>query len=85
MVHAVYILAALTNLLCAVLLAAAYRRAKKRLLFWSAVCFFGLSVSGALVFVDLVLFPNIDLYTLRLGISLVSMAMLIFALIWGER
>jgi len=31
------------------------------------------------------LLPNVDLYPLRLGVSLVAMAMLIYGLIWGER
>lgn len=85
MVPAIYLLGAATKLLCAVLLLAAHRRARKRLLFWSGWCFAGLAVSGGLVFVDLVLFPAVDLYLLRLVVALVAMAMLIYGLIWGER
>lgn len=85
MVPAIYLVSAATNLLCSVLLLAAHRRARKRLLLWSGLCFAGLALAGALVFVDLVLLPNVDLYPLRLGVSLVAMAMLIYGLIWGER
>jgi hypothetical protein len=48
---------ALIAALCAVLLLRAYVRVRRRLLLWSGLCFAGLTVSNALVFVDLVLLP----------------------------
>ena len=58
---AVYLLGALVSLLCAVLLLRGYSRSRTRLLFWSGLCFVGLTLSNGLVFVDLVVIPHIDL------------------------
>ena len=82
---AIYLIEAAVNVLCAVLLISGYRKSQTRLLFWSGLCFAGLAVESGLAFVDLVLFPAVDLYLLRLGTSVIAMAMLLFGLIWGER
>jgi hypothetical protein len=82
----VYVVGALTTLLCTVLLLRAYARVKQRLLLWSGLCFAGLTISNALVFVDLVLLPTqVDLYLARLATAAFAMALLLFGLIWeGE-
>jgi hypothetical protein len=82
----VYVLGTLTTLLCAVLLMRAYARVRQRLLLWSGICFVGLTLSNALVFVDLILLPTeVSLYVARLGTAAVSMSLLLFGLIWeGE-
>jgi hypothetical protein len=82
---AVYILGALTSLACAVLLLRAYAGSKRRLLLWSGLCFAGLTISNGLIFIDLVMLPDIDLYLLRLGVTTVSMAMLLYGLIWESK
>jgi Family of unknown function (DUF5985) len=64
---AVYILGALTTLVCAILLTRGYIHSRARLLLWSALCFFGLTVSNTLIFVDLVLFPDKYSYLWRLA------------------
>ncbi|MGB9029837.1 MAG: DUF5985 family protein [Acidobacteriaceae bacterium] len=79
---AVYILGFLVTLACGVLLFRAYSAVGKRLLLWSAVCFCGLALSNLLVFVDLVLLPQIDLYPLRLLTAAASMLILLYGLIW---
>jgi hypothetical protein len=79
---AVYILGSLVTLCCGILLLRAYRRSRMRLLLWSALCFMGLALSNLLVFVDLVLLPNVDLYLLRLITAAVAMVILLFGLIW---
>ena len=79
---AVYILGALTSLCCAFLLLRAYLRVKKRLLLWSGLCFFGLTISNLLVFVDLVMFPDVNLYRLRLVTAAAAMILLLYGLIW---
>lgn len=82
----VYMLGVLVTFSCGVLLIRAYAKVHKRLLLWSGICFFGLSVSNFLVFVDLVILPNVDLYRWRLGAAAVSMLILLFGLIWeGDR
>ena len=79
----IYILRALTTLLCAVLLLAQYARAKQSLLLWSGLCFSGLALSNLLVFLDLVIFPKtIDLFTWRLAAAAVGMCFLLYGLIW---
>ncbi len=80
----IYILAFVTNLICSFLLLRAYRAVMKRLLLWSGLCFAGLALSSAMVFVDLVIFPRTDLYLIRLGISVAAMALLIYGLIFEE-
>jgi hypothetical protein len=79
----VYLLGALTTLLCAILLLRGYARGRKRLLLWSGLCFAGLTVSNALVFVDLVLLPaTVNLYLLRLATAAAAMLLLLYGLIW---
>jgi hypothetical protein len=82
----VYVLGALTTLLCAALLLRAYARVHRRLLLWSGLCFVGLTISNALLFIDLVLVATeVSLYAWRLGTAAVGMALLLYGLIWeGE-
>jgi hypothetical protein len=82
MAAAVYVLGILVTLACGVLLTRAYRAVGKRLLLWSAICFYGLALSNVLLFVDLVLLPNVDLYAWRLLTSAISMLILLYGLIW---
>jgi len=86
MAATVYVLGTLTTLLCAVLLLHAYASVRQRLLLWSGLCFVGLTLSNALVFVDLILLPTeVSLYVARLGTAAISMSLLLFGLIWeGE-
>ncbi|HZU24491.1 MAG TPA: DUF5985 family protein [Bryobacteraceae bacterium] len=84
MAGAVYILGVLTSLACAILLLRAWGRVRMRLLLWSGLCFAGLSISNLLIFVDLVILPNVDLYVLRLGTAAVSMLLLLYGLIWDS-
>ncbi|HKW18944.1 MAG TPA: DUF5985 family protein [Terriglobales bacterium] len=82
---AVYILGSITTLMCGVLLLRGYFSTRKKLLLWSACCFFGLAVSNLLVFVDLVLLPQVDLYFWRLLAAALAMLVLLWGLIWeGE-
>jgi hypothetical protein len=79
---AVYILGALTSLCCALLLVRGYFRVRKKLLLWSGICFTGLAVSNLLIFVDLVLFPDVNLYRVRLITAAVAMILLLYGLVW---
>lgn len=75
-------LAVLTCLACTVLLYRGYLRTGARLLFWSALCFVGLSLSNVLLFFDLVLFPTqIDLRLYRLVSALAGIAFLLYGFI----
>jgi len=82
---AVYILGALVTLACGVLLLRGYFRTRTKLLLWSAICFLGLAASNFLVFVDLIMFPKVDLYFWRLITAAIAMLILIYGLVWeGE-
>lgn len=85
MASAVYLLGALTGLICAVLLLRGYADGKQKMLLWSGLCFIGLALSNALIFIDLVVLPEMNLYHLGLGIAAIAMAMLLYGLIWESK
>ena len=75
-------LAVLTCVVCTALLYRGYLRTGARLLFWSALCFIGLSVSNVMLFFDVVLFPTeIDLRVYRLVTALIGLSFLIYGFI----
>jgi hypothetical protein len=78
----VYLLGALVTALCAVLLLRGYARSRSRLLLWSGFCFIGLTISNALLFVDLQIFPEVDLYMWRLGTAAGAMLLLVYGLVF---
>ncbi|MES1164886.1 MAG: DUF5985 family protein [Verrucomicrobiota bacterium] len=84
MAAAVYLLCALTSIVCATLLIRAYRANRARLLFWSSLCFIGLALNNVLLFVDLVLVPQVDLRTVRDVTALAALAVMLFGLIWDQ-
>jgi hypothetical protein len=53
-----------------------------RLLLWGSICFFALMVNNALVFVDLVLVPDVDMFTTRNVAALIGLAAFALGLIW---
>jgi hypothetical protein len=81
----IYGMCALTALLCAVLLLAAYRRSRYRLLLWSGLCFAGLTVNNLLLITDKLIFPLTDLSLLRSSVALLSLSLLLFGLIWDSK
>lgn len=81
MAPTVYALCALTAVLCAVLLYRAYRRQKAGLLFWSVVCFCALAINNIVLFVDLVIVPDVDLRALRGVVAIAGMGSLLVAFI----
>jgi hypothetical protein len=78
----IYFLCAFTAALCAFQLLLAYRRGRYRLLLWSGLCFAGLSVNNAVLVLDKVIFPAIDLSVPRTLVALLSMIILLYGLIW---
>jgi hypothetical protein len=77
----VYILCALTSFLCAFLLFRQYRSSRSHLLFWSTCCFVCLAGANTLLFVDIVVLPDIDLALWRSSITLAALLMLLYGLI----
>jgi hypothetical protein len=73
--------AVLTSFACTVLLFRGYRRRHIRLLMWSGLCFGGLTINNVVLFLDLVVFPDIDLRLIRLVSALIGMLFLLYAFI----
>lgn len=81
----VYLLCFATSAACAFLLARSFRKARSRMLFWSALCFALLALVNLAVIFDLVIYPrDIDLKPLRLWLTLLAVAVLLFGFIWDE-
>ena len=85
MVLLIYALCAATALACALLLLQGWRRTGSRMLFWSGLCFAGLTLTNLLVIADHYLFREIDLAPLRLGSALLAIALLLYGLVFEER
>lgn len=82
----VYVLCALTSLLCTLLLLRSYRRSGQRLLLLIGLAFAGLTVNNILLPIDRVwLKTEIDLSVVRSGVGFVSVAFLLLVLIWEAR
>ena len=85
MVPVIYSLCALTSLACCLLLWRGWRAGGNRLLFWSALCFAGLTANNLLLVIDKVVLPTqVDLYSWRLVSAFLAVLLLLFGLIWEE-
>jgi len=83
MAIAVYILCALTSLLCAVMLIRAYRRHRIRLMLWLCICFIGMAGNNVILFFDLVVTgPELDLSIYRTAFGFGGLLVLVAGLIW---
>ena len=88
MAEAVYILCAITSILCAVLLLRGYRASRARLLFWASLCFVFLAINNVILYIDLVIIPAsspIDLFWYRNTAAVIGMLVLVFGLVWESR
>lgn len=84
MVVFIYSLCTLTSALCAILLLRSYSGTRYRLLFWSGLCFIGLTLNNILVVLDKVIFPETDLMTLRLLAAFIALLPLLYGLIYEQ-
>ena len=82
MAEAVYILCAATSAACAVLLLRAYARSRARFLLWSGLCFVFLAANNVLLYLDLAVFPKVDLRLVRHGSALAGLLLLVWGLVW---
>ena len=85
MALAIYALCVLTSVVCAALLLRAWLRGRARLLLWSALCFAGLAVNNAILFVDKVVVEDVDLSLARGLSGLVAVSLLLVGLIEESR
>jgi hypothetical protein len=81
---AVYVLCAVTALACGFLLLRGYWRSRVRLLLWCGVFFLGLTVENAILFVDMILMPQVDLAVVRNSVTLVAVMLLLYGLTWEK-
>jgi hypothetical protein len=81
----VYVLCALTSVVCAGLLLRSYLANRSKLLLWSTLCFIGLAINNIFLFVDLVVVPDIDLRLARSGSAISALVLLTFGLVWESR
>jgi hypothetical protein len=81
----IYFMCAATSAACALLLLRGYSSTKVDLLFWSGLCFVGLGLSNVVLVVDLVFVPQVGLLLLRHVITLVSLTVLLYGIIWEIR
>jgi hypothetical protein len=78
----VYLLCLATSLVCAGLLARAYRRSRGRLLLWCAISFALFALNNLLLVADLVIFPTHDLWALRQISAAAAVSVLLCGFIW---
>ena len=80
----VYSLCFATSALCAFLLGRSYLRSRSQVLFWSAACFALLGVVNGILVLDMLVYPDVDLRTLRLGLTLLAVSVLLYGFLWHE-
>lgn len=82
--EAVYLLCALTALTCTLLLLRAWAHRRVRLLLWSGLCFLGLTMENTLLFLELVVLPQVNLAMARNAIALAGLLCLVLGLIFDR-
>lgn len=82
MAEVIYLLCAVASIACVALLGRSWRRQRTGLLLSSLLGFAALATNNCLLFIDLTLFPSIDLALLRNGTSLLAVVLLLAGLIW---
>ncbi|MDP2032626.1 MAG: DUF5985 family protein [Polaromonas sp.] len=80
----IYLLCAVTSLICAWLLLRSYRRTRFPLLFWSGLCFSALALNNLLLVLDKLVFPAVDFSIVRVSLALAALLLLLFGLIWQD-
>jgi hypothetical protein len=81
----IYLLSTGTCLLCAALLLRAYAQRHVRLLLWSGLCFEGLMLENVKLYVDIVIFPDVDLALWRKLPGVIALSLLLFGLVWDSQ
>ena len=84
MAEIIYVLCTLTSLACATLLLLRYRSSSHRLLFWSGMCFVGMTANNLLLVLDKLILPETDLLMARHVTALCAVALLLYGLIYEK-
>lgn len=77
----IYCLCAATSALAAWMLWRSYRASGSRLLFWSAICFTGLTLNNVMAVVDTIAAPEIDFALLRTIPAVLGVGSLLYGFI----
>lgn len=85
MATAVYLLCVCTSLACTVLLLRGYRQRGVKLLLYSGLAFVGFALGNAMLVVDLVVVPTVDLSLLQSLPILLGLMVLLYGLVWDAR
>jgi hypothetical protein len=85
MAAVIYSLCALVAALCTFLLLRGWMASRYRLLLWTGICFAGLTATNVLLFLDKVVFLAVDLTPLRMLVTLASMGVLLYGLVWDAQ
>jgi len=84
MASIIYSLCALLSMGIAVMLWRHHGRTRSRLLYWSALCFSGLTINNVLLVLDKLVWPSADFSLLRQVTALLSVCVILFGLTWEE-
>lgn len=84
MAELVYALCAVTSILCVALLLRSYAKNRTQILMWTTLCFAGFAVNNILLFIDLVVVPEMDLSIARTGTALAAVLLLLIGLLWED-
>ncbi len=81
----VYILCALTSILCTILLWKSFMKTRSRLLFWCSFGFAGFALNNSLLFVDLIVFPEVNyIINYRTLPAVLGMIVMIYGLVMED-
>ncbi|MGO8765905.1 MAG: DUF5985 family protein [Limisphaerales bacterium] len=81
----IYLLCMGTALICCALLFRGYRESRAQLLFWSGLCFATLTAENLVLFLDKIVFLQIDLWPCRTALSFLALVFLLYGLIWKAK
>lgn len=84
MAELIYGLCTLLSTVIAIMLWRQHRRSPTRMIYWTALCFSGLALGNLLLVVDKLVFAELDLRLLRHSVSLVSIGLLLFGLVYED-
>ena len=79
---AVFLLCLVTSSVCAGLLLRAYAKNRTKLLLWSALSFVLLAVNNLFLVLDMVVFPDVELWPFRQAAAVGAVAVLLYGFTW---
>ena len=84
MTQLIYAACALTSIACFLLLWRSYAQSRARLLFWSAMCFAGLSVNNILLVLEGLELVGNQFDTVRLFAAFAAVCFMLYGLVMAE-